>query len=762
MTSWLVQNAILVVPLAVSAAVVCRLLRLRPALCHALWLIVLVKLLMPPLPVWRSEWLDLVASHKTTVARQPTSDDATSISLPAARPEVLASARLVEVIELQPQIDSSDRKDGSAAPDVVPPHHESPAFRSLLPIGNVKDLEDDSVSILTYIRPTFFLLWIVGAVIAVICQMRSASRLFRVISMSGAAPPSFCAEVALQCAKLKIRAPQMRFCIGLPCPMVLALPRVTLLWPAHLMDRLDAAGVRAVLVHELAHLKRRDHLTAWLEVIVACLWWWHPVVWWARRELRQYAELACDAWVVAALPGERSRYAKALIDVCEFISLAKPTAAPAVGMVRGNRRSFERRLHMILRQSIAARMPFAAWLAVAAVAIFVIPGFTIGQDSGERADSSEPVLKSKARVLSAESAQPTDAAAAIDSVTPPPSARPATGEPSDAAAPPPLGSAADPQAATDPDTVDQRYDKEYSEVQEFLSEARGKGRSLTEREKWRVRSVLKHGAEKARDARQRDDTIVNELYVQILGRRPSASELHIGLTNFRGKNFQVDSIVNSLLTSSEFIDGKRPQRAAVPSVLPEPHQTRRAKAQTLLRVAYDMPREKGEALARFLKEHVDAAHIDLRTVESGLVVTADANIQRTIVGVVSLMLGEPITLDLGNIPPAGYPMNSPVYYPRSPYGPPTYNSTETPAQSGLPGVFLPAEPQSGRMIVPRTVVDPQTGTRRTVYEERVYDGAQATDDPSTPRFTNPILEEKKQSATTKESPETEARRADMQ
>jgi beta-lactamase regulating signal transducer with metallopeptidase domain len=87
--------------------------------------------------------------------------------------------------------------------------------------------------------------------------------------------------------------------------MVFALPRATLLWPAELDQRLDLAGMRAVLLHELAHLKRRDQLTAWLEIAAACLWWWHPVVWWARHELREYAEFACDAWVVAQLPGER-------------------------------------------------------------------------------------------------------------------------------------------------------------------------------------------------------------------------------------------------------------------------------------------------------------------------------------------------------------------------------------------------------------------------------------------------------------------------
>jgi hypothetical protein len=217
----------------------------------------------------------------------------------------------------------------------------------------------------------------------------------------------------------------------------------------------------------------------------------------------------------------------------------------------------------------------------------------------------------------------------------------------------------------------------------------------------------------------------------------------------------VYDIVNNLLSSNEFIDGPPRERAPVPHSLPvEPYRTKQAKTQTLLRVVYDMPRDKGEALAKFLKDHVEAGHIDVKTVESGLVVTADANIQRTIVGVVSLMLGEPITLDLGNVPPLGYSMPPPSYLPSgAPYvGTTAYVpaaiSTQSPPQHGeLPNAAI------GRVYVPRTVVDPGTNTPRTVYEERVYDDKRQTDDYSPPRLTPPSAEEKREpTTTTKESP----------
>ena len=52
MTAWLAQHLIITVLLTIVVAVLCRLLRLRPAVCHALWLLVLLKLLTPPVVAW--------------------------------------------------------------------------------------------------------------------------------------------------------------------------------------------------------------------------------------------------------------------------------------------------------------------------------------------------------------------------------------------------------------------------------------------------------------------------------------------------------------------------------------------------------------------------------------------------------------------------------------------------------------------------------------------------------------------------------------
>ena len=101
-----------------------------------------------------------------------------------------------------------------------------------------------------------------------------------------------------------------------------------------------------MLAHELAHLRARDHLMRILELIAGVLYWWHPLVWWSRHELREAAEQCCDAWVVSAMPRLTARYAAALIEAIEFISSA-PNAVPALASTMGQFTDLRRRLLMI-------------------------------------------------------------------------------------------------------------------------------------------------------------------------------------------------------------------------------------------------------------------------------------------------------------------------------------------------------------------------------------------------------------------------------
>ncbi len=98
----------------------------------------------------------------------------------------------------------------------------------------------------------------------------------------------------------------------------IGLPR--LLLPENLWDRLDERQQDTVLIHELAHLRRRDHWVRRLEAVVLGLYWWSPVAWWARRQVEQAEEQCCDSWVLGELPEAAEAYAEALVATAVFLS----------------------------------------------------------------------------------------------------------------------------------------------------------------------------------------------------------------------------------------------------------------------------------------------------------------------------------------------------------------------------------------------------------------------------------------------------------
>jgi hypothetical protein len=93
----------------------------------------------------------------------------------------------------------------------------------------------------------------------------------------------------------------------------------------------------------------------YLETAVAALFWWHPVVWWARHGLRAAEERCCDMRVVEALPDGATDYARGLLKTVEFIAGAhRPVPSLASGI--GAARMLEQRLNMIIRERTSGRL----------------------------------------------------------------------------------------------------------------------------------------------------------------------------------------------------------------------------------------------------------------------------------------------------------------------------------------------------------------------------------------------------------------------
>ena len=100
-------------------------------------------------------------------------------------------------------------------------------------------------------------------------------------------------------------------------PGIFGIVRPALLWPKAISERLDDAHLRAILAHEVCHVRRRDNLAAAMHMIVEAIFWFHPLVWWLGARLVEERERACDEEVLH-LGSEPNVYAEGILKVCEF------------------------------------------------------------------------------------------------------------------------------------------------------------------------------------------------------------------------------------------------------------------------------------------------------------------------------------------------------------------------------------------------------------------------------------------------------------
>ncbi|MGW8256603.1 MAG: M56 family metallopeptidase, partial [Thermoguttaceae bacterium] len=185
------------------------------------------------------------------------------------------------------------------------------------------------------------------------------------------------------------RVPLIRLLPVRVSPLVWSLgsrPRVYL--PVALFDNLDTAAQEAILAHELAHVRRKDHWVRLLETVIITFFWWHPVVWLAARRLHELEDQCCDAMAVDLAPHSAKSYATALMDTLDFLC-ERSIVAPLGATAAKSSISLRRRIAMLKNRSWTARWTFgrfAILLAVAALPMAV----AFGQKPPEATNKTPP------------------------------------------------------------------------------------------------------------------------------------------------------------------------------------------------------------------------------------------------------------------------------------------------------------------------------------------------------------------------------------
>lgn len=328
----------------------------HPQLRHILWVAVLLKLMMPiGLGISLAPLVDRIASENPSRIHE---------SAPSAKTVVVDQAKaLAYRKEARKEQTSPSVNISSFAPS-----NDSQANavdREIHSAGSVATLPSWSLS------QALLAVWLFGSLTVFLLLVVRSVRFHRGLRRDAIIDIDMQHACNAIVARTSIRSPPSAMLTNaVVSPMLWVMGRPKLIFPRQLWNALDEPGRHSLLSHEIAHLARRDHWVRRLEVMASLVWWWHPALWLARRELRSSEEECCDRWVIAHAGTERRRYANAILETLDFLADSRPSLPPvACGL--GRITSFERRFVMIMHAPIQ-NVGTAARIGVTLLALAIL------------------------------------------------------------------------------------------------------------------------------------------------------------------------------------------------------------------------------------------------------------------------------------------------------------------------------------------------------------------------------------------------------
>src|SRR5579872_7058599 len=175
------------------------------------------------------------------------------------------------------------------------------------------------------------MVWLAGAVVfwvrlaggwAVAARMRSM--------LVRRAPPEWQGTLRKLGSRIGLSRPvQLLVSALVQVPTVVGWLRPVILVPVGALGGLPAEHLEALLLHELAHIRRHDYLVNILQSAIEAIFFYHPAVWWISGHMRAERELCCDD-IAVSITGDALMYARALFEL-DSASLIQPPVMAANG-----------------------------------------------------------------------------------------------------------------------------------------------------------------------------------------------------------------------------------------------------------------------------------------------------------------------------------------------------------------------------------------------------------------------------------------------
>ncbi len=177
--------------------------------------------------------------------------------------------------------------------------------------------------------------WLFGVTVLAARSLWQWRRLRRLVRTATPVGPEWDARLDRLCRRFALRRPvRLLASAAALTPMLIGWLKPVVLLPASLLSGFTPQQVELIVAHELGHIRRADYLANLFQVVIETVLFYHPVVHWISREVRNARESCCDELVLSLARGDRLAYARTLADL-EELRHADGVAAPALGASGG-------------------------------------------------------------------------------------------------------------------------------------------------------------------------------------------------------------------------------------------------------------------------------------------------------------------------------------------------------------------------------------------------------------------------------------------
>ena len=196
-----------------------------------------------------------------------------------------------------------------------------------------------------------FLGWTVGVLVLVTILVQRFWFVRSLVAQSEPISAERINDTLTECQKMiGLRRPiELRLTKNMMSPAACGLMNPVVLMPEELLAKLSKDKLRAVLLHELAHIKRGDLWVNLFQTLLQIMYFFNPLLWLANAIIRSIREKAVDEMVLTKMEGDASAYSSTLVDIAEIAFSRPHFSLRLVGVVESKKALTDRIRHILSR-----------------------------------------------------------------------------------------------------------------------------------------------------------------------------------------------------------------------------------------------------------------------------------------------------------------------------------------------------------------------------------------------------------------------------